>query len=108
MEDVTRPGRGRENREETETEKVTNKTGDDEGEEEAEGEEIYHDAIGEEGRTKESSGINENEDAQKKVEKNNDVRSLEFSRVMEPTVTGIKLENIRMKRTLQKVTQKED
>ena len=50
---------GRENRGETEPEKVTNKTGDDEGE--GEGEEIYQDAIGEEGRTKESSGINENE-----------------------------------------------
>ena len=57
---------------------MTNKTGDDEGEEEAEGEEIYQDAIGEEGRTKESSGINENEDTQKDGEKNNDVGSLRF------------------------------
>ena len=52
---------------------MTNKTGDDEGEEEAEGEEIYQDAIGEEGRTKESSGINENEDTQKEREKNDDL-----------------------------------
>ena len=44
--DVTRPGRGRVNKGETVTKKVTNKTGDNEGEEEKEGEEIYHDAIG--------------------------------------------------------------
>ena len=68
---------------------MTNKTGDDEGEEEAEGEEIYHDAIGEEGRTKESSGINENEDAQKEGENNDDVGSLRFSRVMKPAVTEV-------------------
>ena len=35
---------------------MTNKTGDDEGEEEAKVEKIYHDAIGEEWRTKECSG----------------------------------------------------
>ena len=55
--------------------------------EEEEGEEVYHDAIGDERRDKVSSGIKENEDAQKKVEKKNDVRSLELSRVMELTVT---------------------
>ena len=46
------------NKGETVTKKVTNKTGDNEGEEEEkEGEEIYHDAIGEEGRTEENSRI---------------------------------------------------
>ena len=68
---------------------MTNKTGDDEGDEEAEGEEIYHDAIGEEGGTKESSGINENEDTQKEDKKKDDVGSLRFSRVIEPTATKV-------------------
>ena len=46
---------------------MTNKTGDDKGEEEEEGEEIYHYAIGEEGRTEENSGIEENGNIRKKV-----------------------------------------
>ena len=45
--------------------------------------------IREERRNEESSGIKENEDPQKKVEKNDDVRSLEFSRVMQPMVTEV-------------------
>ena len=44
-------------REEEETEEMTMKTRDDKGEEEEEGEEIYHDAIGEERRTEENLGI---------------------------------------------------
>ena len=48
---------------------MTNKTGDDEGEEEAEGEEIYYNDIGEEGRTKESSRINENKVLRRKAKR---------------------------------------
>ena len=62
---------------------MTKKTRVEDGEEEEEGEEIYHDAIGEEGRTEENSGIEENLNIRKKVEENDTVRNLEFFRIDE-------------------------
>ena len=85
---------------------MTNKTGDDEGEEETEGEEIYQNAIGEEGRTEENSGIEENGNIRKKVEGSDTVGNLEFSRRMKPAVSEENLEERKAeveKRKLQKV-----
>ena len=53
---------------------MAKKTRADKGEEEEEeGEEIYHDEIGEERRAEESLGIEENGDIRKKVERINNV-----------------------------------
>ena len=61
---------------------MTKKTRDDKEEEQEEGKEIYHDAIGEERRAEGNSGIEENGNIRKKVERSDNVLNLEYSGLM--------------------------
>ena len=83
---------------------MTKKTRADEEEEEEEGEEIYNDVIGEERRTEENLGIEENRNIRKKVERSDNVLNLEFSGLMKPIVNYENLAREGSGNTKEKIT----